>query len=330
MTLLIVTIGLIILTIIVLTGFAIHKQKKLYLRLAPLSFLWLLILLFGSFTKINANEVGIIYHDQKGILDEVKTEGFKSKSIFEHITKISTTNKNAYLEVNAQTSDSIYAVFEITITYKIEANNAGKFYKVTGQKDIVTNQLNSTIKESLQSITTTYDIFQIMGQELDTVRSKVFETLKEHLLQRYYVTLISLSIDDVDAGDRVEQIIQEKAEAIQKNEIAEREKQRAEIEAQTALIKAQNEAEIKKLQASADAEAQEILNSVTVNAIKEMYNSQFKTEDERTNFEENNKGGFLTIQEISEIVIKQLYYDTWDGKLPEVITDSDGSIIIQP
>lgn len=45
--------------------------------------------------------------------------------------------------------------------------------------------------------------------------------------------------------------------------------------------------------------------------------------------ETNGTSGFLTIQEISEIVIKQLYYDVWDGKLPTVITDGSG-IIIQP
>lgn len=60
-----------------------------------------------------------------------------------------------------------------------------------------------------------------------------------------------------------------------------------------------------------------------------MYEMQFETPAIRVDFETNGTGGYLTIQEVAEIVIKQLYYDIWDGKLPTVITDGSG-IIIQP
>ncbi|VEU80257.1 SPFH domain-containing protein [Haploplasma axanthum] len=302
-------------------------KKGFYLL--PLSLLSFLILIFGMFSKVNANEVGIIYHDKYGILDEVKYEGFQRKSIFEHITTISTTNKTKFLEVYAQTKDSINAQFEITITYKVESKNAGKFYKAVGDKKISDEQLNTLIKESLQSISTAYDIFQIMGGELDEVRSKVADSLEIKLNERYHITLVSLSIDDVDAGARVESIIQEKAEAIQKIEIAERDQQRATIEAQTELLRAKNKAEVDIAIAKGKAEADELLNAVAVNAILKMYNSQFETEALKADFEDNNKGGYLKIQEVGEIVVKQLYYDVWDGKLPTVVTDGSG-IIIQP
>lgn len=306
----------------------LKSRKTIFL--IPISFLWFGVILLGSFTKVGANEVGIIYHDQKGILEEVKTEGFQFKSVFEHITVISTINKTALLKVNAQTSDSIYAEFEITLTYKIDAQNAGRFYRIVGSKDITPEQLNSVIKESLQSVTTQYDIFQIMGGELETVRNEITNALQKNLSARYYITVVSVSIDDVDAGTRVEQIIQEKAEAIQRIDIATQEKQKALIEAQTALLKAENDAKIAILKAEADAEAQAVLNGVAVNAIKTMYVGQFKADDERIEFETTSKGGFLKIQEIAEIVVKQLYYDKWDGKLPTVITDGNGGIIIQP
>ena len=43
-------------------------------------------------------------------------------------------------------------------------------------------------------------------------------------MQIYHITLVSVSIDDVDAGDEIEQIIQDKAKAIQQIEIAQQEK----------------------------------------------------------------------------------------------------------
>lgn len=67
-----------------------------------------------------------------------------------------------------------------------------------------------------------------------------------------------------------------------------------------------------------------------MNAINNMYIGQFVDEAEKTAFEVTGVGGFLTIQEIAEIVIQQLFYDTWDGILPEVLAGEDGLSIILP
>ncbi|MCK7489939.1 MAG: hypothetical protein MZU79_06710 [Anaerotruncus sp.] len=93
---------------------------------------------------------------------------------------------------------------------------------------------------------------------------------------RYSITLVSASFDDIDAGPQIENIIQQKAEAIQQVQIAEQERQKAEVEAETAIIRAENAAEVVLISAEATAEAQIILNSVTVNAINTMYLAQFK------------------------------------------------------
>ena len=319
------TILTVISIIVLLITFLIKKSSgrwsTKHFFLLFLSFGWFLLLLFGTFTVVQANEVGIIYHDQKGVLEDVKYEGFQTKSIFEHITTISTSNKTADLTVAGQTKDSVYAWFEITVIYKIASKDAGNFFKQTGAKDISQNQLNSLSKEALQSVTINYDIYSILGEDLETLRVEFVNKLTQLMYSRYFITIVSASFNDIDGGTQIENAIQSKAQAIQQIEIAEKEKQKAEVEKQTALIKAQSEAEVAKLKAQAQAEAQELLNSVTVNAINKMYIGQFKTAEEKTLFETSDIGGFLTIQEISDIVIKQLYYDTWDGKLPNVITD---------
>lgn len=294
------------------------------------SLLSLLVLLFGTFTSIKANEVGIIFDELNGgVLEETYDQGIHTKSIFQKITKIKTINRTAHIDVFSQTADSIYADFEITVVYKIEKENAGKFFRVTNKDDIPEKELNSIVKKHLQSITTQYNIFDIMGRSLEDMRKDFRDVLEEDLLNIYSITLVSVSIDDVDAGTDIEKIIQDKAKAIQEIEIAEQQKARAKIEAQTELIKAENQAEIEKTVALGKAEAQELLNSVAVTAIQKMYLAQFITEENKQNFEVNNIGGYLSIQEIGQIVVKQLYYDIWDGKLPDVITDGTG-IIIQP
>ncbi|MDD5293993.1 MAG: SPFH domain-containing protein [Candidatus Izemoplasmatales bacterium] len=295
-----------------------------WLFLTPLVYL---LLFTGMVTKVNANQVGIVYHPFKGgIQDQVLTEGFKVKNIFSTVTKIGTTNRTAFLEVAGQTKDSIYANFMLTIVYRIESQNAGKFFKVTGDKDITPEQLNSITKEALQSATTNYDIYGILGEDLELVRLDFVQRLTNLLTTRYNITLVSSSFDDIDAGPEIEQIIQNKAQAIQQIQIAEQERQRAEVEAETIVIRANADAEVTLIAAEAQAEAQVILNSVTINAINAMYLGQFtETQDTAT----PEAYGYLTIQEISQTILKQLYYDTWDGVLPTVIADGDG-IIINP
>ena len=291
---------------------------------APLVYL---LLFAGMVTKVDANQVGIVYHPfQGGIQDQVLTEGFKAKNIFSTITKIGTTNRTAFLEVAGQTKDSIYANFMITIVYRIEAQNAGRFFKVTGDKDITPEQLNSITKEALQSATTNFDIYGILGEDLETVRLDFTQRLSTLLMNRYNVTLVSASFDDIDAGTEIERIIQDKAQAIQQIQIAEQERQRAEVEAETLIIRANADAAVILITAEAQAEAQVILNSVTVNAINLMYLGQFSEEEDTAKPEDY---GYLTIQEVTQTILKQLYYDTWDGVLPTVITDGAG-IIINP
>lgn len=304
------------------------------LLLAPLAFI---IMGFGAFTTVGANEVGIIFDELNGgVLQETYGQGLHTKSPFRHVTTISTTNRTAYIEVFSQTEDSIYAMFEITVIYNIEKQNAGLFYRTTGAIDISENQLNSIVKKNLQSVTTQYNIFDIMGVSLEEVRSSFRDVLANDLMQIYHITLVSVSIDDVDAGDEIEQIIQDKAKAIQQIEIAQQEKAKQDVINETNRIKAETDAQIALIKAQSDyevaekaAQAQAVLNAAAVTAIQNMYEMQFETPAIRVEFETNGTGGYLTIQEVAEIVIKQLYYDIWDGKLPTVITDGSG-IIIQP
>lgn len=315
---------------LVLSFLALYDSRSRVLRFrfrvlfTPLVFL---LMLTAAITKVDANQVGIVYHPfLGGIQDEVLLEGFKTKNVFATVTKISTTNRTAFLGVAGQTKDSIYANFEITLVYRIESQNAGRFFKVTGNNDITQEQLNSITKEALQSATTNYDIYGILGEDLEIVRLDFTNKLANLLNTRYHITLVSTSFDDIDAGAEIERIIQDKAQAIQLIEIAEQERQRALVEAETLVIRANADAEVVLIKAEAQAEAQIVLNSVTINAINAMYNGQFQDGEDTATPEAY---GYLTIQEITQTILKQLYYDTWDGVLPTVITDGAG-IIINP
>lgn len=266
-----------------------------------------IIIAGGSFAKVNANEVGIIYNDQNGVSDETMNEGFQVKSIFDHkVETIVTTNKEKEIETEGQTSDSAYLSVKITAIYKIESSNAGKFYKRTGANDIKTEQLNSLAKTCLQRATIKQTIYDILGGELDNVRLDFEDNFRTDLMDQYSITLVSTSFNSVDGGERIEESIKAKAEATQNIEIAQQLKEKQEVDNETAIAKA--EAEQKVANIAADVEAYKVNKEKTAfSDAVELLHSSFKKED----------GTFeLTYKECTDIILAQNYYENWDGVLP--------------
>lgn len=289
-----------------------------------------LILLTGLFTSVGPNQVGVIFDELNGgIQEKTFNQGLHAKSIFQKVTNIDTSNQIRYVNMFGQSKDGNSLDYEVTLTFYIEVENAGKFFRKTNNVSISEAHLNTLVKEAIQKTSSKYEVFDILGSKLEIVRKEIEDEVRRLLMNEYFVTLSALTIEDVDVGEEIELALKRKAEEKLKLEIAEQERIRANVEAETKIIKAENEAAIILLTAQANSEAQAILNSVAVTAIQTMYQSQFEDELAKADFEVNNIGGYLTIQEIGEIVIKQLYYDVWDGKLPTVITDGNG-IIIQP
>jgi regulator of protease activity HflC (stomatin/prohibitin superfamily) len=285
-----------------------NKKSRYQIRigLKPLfGLLWLLIIVFGMFTTISKNSVGIVYDElHNGIQDGTLGEGLHIKSPFQKIYTVETTNKIQSITVAGQTSDSIYADFMITIVYRIEKDNAGKFFRKTNAGDIDAGHLNSIARETLQAVSTQYDIYSILGKDLDKVRQEFTEKLTEKMLDRYYITIISTSFDDVDAGERIEETIRTKGEAQQQIEIEKLNQEKAETQAEILRIEAQAKADAVRIAAQAEADKIEFEKQAIANMITE-YIQAFPT---------------LTEKEVATIILQTIFYETWDGKLPDVVT----------
>ena len=295
----------------------IQRSKKGY-KLIPLSLLSFILILFASFTKVPANSVGIIYDEvHGGVQEKTYSEGFHSKSIFEHITTISTANRSALVKTTGQTNDGQYATFELSIIYKIKKEDAGKFYKVTNADDIPQDALDTIIKSALQISTIKFNIFELLSTELENARIDFKEDLSNALYENYYITLVDVAFDDLDGGAEVEAILQKSAKAQQEIDIAK-------LEAEANLITANNESEVKKILADASAyaisqegNAQGEAASAYVNSILNMIDGLYE-----------NMQGQLTYEQCSEMVLSIVFYDSWDGELPEVLTSDSLSSMI--
>lgn len=332
MILLICMIALAIVATLILVGVLIYLVKNEDAH--PANFAWsvvtlgipMLCLLFGTFTRVNKNEVGIIYDDRYGVVDKHFEEGFHKKSIFEHVTIISTLNRDKFIETSAQTDDGQYATFEIAVTYAVEKEDAPKFFRTTGgdKSNTFDDQLMGLIEKELQSTTIQYNIFNLLSEGLETARIDFEKNLSVSLKEQYGVTLRFAVFKDVDAGEKIEEILKAKATAEQQIAIAQKEAEAKLVTATNEVAIAEKEAEQKKILADAAAYATKVQGEANGDAASAYTDAVLGMIDDLY----VAQGGALTYEQCANIILSIVFYDNWDGVLPTTLTSDSLSALI--
>lgn len=252
--------------------------------------LGLLICMLSLFTKVPANHVGIVYSPFGGTKTETLSEGFKTKSPLDKIYKISTETQTKTIEnLTTQTKDAQFVTTVLDIQYKVSPANAYLVFKQYRTLDKMSETLiTQTSQRVLELITTNYNVVDILGER----RADVYGELKEKLtteLALYGVEFVSITINDMDAGEKLEAAITEEAVAKKAVETAEQN-----------LLKAEMDAKQKSVQAKAKQEA----------AIIEAETKLIEAEAEK-------KANELLNQSLSADILQKQWIDKWNGEMPK-------------
>lgn len=259
------------------------------------------ICLFGTFTKIPANSVGILYSPFHGTSENTLSEGFHSKSIFDSVYKITTEVQTMSVEnITTQTRDAQYITTALDIKYRVNPANAYIVFKQYRTLENMSSTLIApTTQRVLELITTKYNVIDILGEKRGDIYSELeFELSKE--LATYGVEFYSISIVDMDAGDAIEKAIEDEAVAKKQVETALQNLEKTKTEAQAQSVKAQAEqdaakieAETKLIEAEAEKKANELLN-----------------------------------ESLTEEVLRKEWIAKWDGQVPKYYGSTDDASLI--
>lgn len=213
-----------------------------------LAALGLLIALGGCVTKVPANHVGIVYSPFGGTKETTLGEGFAIKSPLDKVYKISTEDQTTTVEnLTTQTKDAQYVTSALDIKYRVNTSNA---YLVFKQYRTLENMSGSLIKPTtqrvLELITTKYNVIDILGEKRSDIYSELEVALTKEF-EKYGVEFRSISITDMDAGDKLEAAIEDEAVAKKAVETAEQNRIKAEKDAETKLVKAKAEKEANEI-----------------------------------------------------------------------------------
>lgn len=215
-----------------------------------LSLLWLLLILFGCFTRIGANTVGIVYDPfNGGIQSKTLKEGYKGKSPLTKVYKISTKVVELnFKDLNVQSQDSQWLNTQLQVQARIDKTKAFDYFKKYSDKDLkdISTIISNTIKKELESITIKYNITDILGSKRDDIVNETLSLVQKELIKDG-ILIERIVLIDTDAGESIEQAISNEAVAKKEVDTAEYKKQKAELEGEAKVIEAKKEKEANEL-----------------------------------------------------------------------------------
>lgn len=275
----------------VVLGFVGAKEGEDWSRnkLQWLALLALLIAIPAFVTRVPANNVGIRYSAFTGTSDTTLSEGFKVKTPFDKIYKISTEVQTITVSnLTTQTKDAQYVNSVLDIKYKVNPANAHVIFSQFRTLENVSNNLIApTTQRVLELITTKYNVIDVLGEK----RADIYQELESELtteFAKYGVDFHSISISDMDAGDAIEAAITKEAVAKKEVETAEQE-----------LLKAETQAKQKSVTAKAEQEAAKIV-----------------AETKLIEAEATRKANEMLQQSLTDEILRQQWIEKWNGKTP--------------
>lgn len=237
----------------IIKGTFINERKYKGIKLKKKSFLgllWLILIGFSCFVNVGTNRVGIVYNPLKnGIQDYTLGQGYKLKNPFAKVYKINTEVKELTFEnISVQTNDSQFVNTKIKVQAKIDSNSAFEYFSRYRDKSLedIASILSSTIQKQIETVTTKYNIMDVLGAKRDEIVNKSLELIQKEL-KKDGISVLRITLVDTDAGDTIENAIANEAVAKKEAETAEYKKQKAELEGEAKVIEAQKEKEANEL-----------------------------------------------------------------------------------
>lgn len=280
-------------------------------------FVLLVILGISSCERVPVGNVAVQYSMSGGLKNEVLTQGyhFVSPTISTTIYPIFTqqgsmtkdiTDKSPTNEQFSVSTNSTKAVYvDCEFTYHVEKENVVKLYNKFGGKKLE-NIENEVIKKKLpmliSNVTSNIDAIDLQGGgNLAEINKSITEYCKK-AFEDYYITIESVQIK-AEIDDKSQRAIQERMDSQQRLEKAKIEKEIQVVENEKRLAQEEANKKMQILRAEGQAESKRIIAEAEAKANK------------------------MLAQSLTQEFIEYTKANKWDGKYPTTLA-GDSNLII--
>ena len=251
--------------------------------------------------SVPAGYVGVVYNMNGGVDGEILTQGWHFVSPTKKVTTYSIGIEQSYLTAEDKgdskkdesfkipTSDGKTVTVNLEFSYRFDSERVtDTFVQFKGRsgEEVKNTFIKPKIIAWTQEVSANYPVTDIFGDKRTQINAELDTYLKDKF-EPYGIVIDTVNFTDISVDPDTEKAIQEKVTAQQKLELAQ-------IEAETAKINANKDKEV------AEIEAEKIL---------------IKAEAEA---EANKK----VADSLTKVLIEKEKLEKWDGKLPEIVSDS--------
>ena len=225
--------------------------------------------------------------------------GFHLKSPFQKIILMDNREQKTPFSTQAFSSDIQQVDIIGSINYAINKSTAMTLFKEVGT-DYFSKLISPRMLENTKAV-----FSQFQADELVSNRADLSIQIRDNLskeMERYGITIISVSIENIDFTDAF-------TDAVEAKQVAAQRKLQAEIEQEQKTMETQQQAERQKIQADAEAAV------VKINADAAAYSTKVKAEAEA---EANEK----IAQSLTDNLILFTQVNQWNGELPAYVSGS--------
>ena len=258
--------------------------------------------------KIPVGYEGVVYSMNGGVQEQTLKQGWHLVSPTKHVKEFTVSNEQLVLSkdkrdgseeddsFSVSTADNANIDISFQMTYKFipeKIVSTYKNFKGMDGSDIVNQRVKTVLKSKISEVTTNHTMMDIYSGDRATINHKITEYLNEEFGNAYGIHVIDASIIDVHPDAKLQETIDNRVTAMQKKQQAEAEQETIKVQNNTKLLQAKADAEAKKIAAEGEAEANRIIS-----------------------------------ESLTDEVLKQMYYEKWNGVLPNTIAGNSTGVMI--
>jgi regulator of protease activity HflC (stomatin/prohibitin superfamily) len=244
----------------------IEKKSKTKSRIAisiAVFCLLVFILIPFSIHTVDTGEVAVVKYFGEAI--DVESPGtYFDFWITKNYTTFDTKTQTLQLDAATYSSDAQTMNVQMTVQYRIHADSAIKIAEQYGTIDTLQARIEAIVAEKTKATLSSHKAMDIIANRA-SMSPLVEDAVRNAIDEKFYVSIQTVSITNIDFSDAFEKAVEEKM-------VAEQEQLKANYQNETKIAKATADAEAKKISAQAEKEANELLQkSLTDEILQEMW-----------------------------------------------------------